>query len=102
MVRDTSSGGGLPTCSILKAYLERQKVTARTRFATDAGTDLTLWSKFKVKCHEQWHATHRLAVVYLHAKYAKCLERQTSYSPDTICYIHMDGRTDRGTHGRTD
>ena len=25
MVRDTSSGGGLPTCSILKAYLERQK-----------------------------------------------------------------------------
>ena len=25
MVRDTSSGGGLPTCQIWKAYLERQK-----------------------------------------------------------------------------
>jgi hypothetical protein len=39
MVRDTSSGGGLPTCQICKAFLERQKVTARTRFVMDGGTD---------------------------------------------------------------
>ena len=32
-------------------------------------TNLTLRSKFKVKGHQQWHATHRLEVVYLHAKY---------------------------------
>jgi len=30
---------------------------------------LTLRSKFKVKGHQQWYATHRLEVVYLHAKY---------------------------------
>ena len=48
-----------------------KKVTARTRFVTDAGTDLTLRSKFKVKGHQQWYATHRLEVVYLHAKYEK-------------------------------
>ena len=27
--------------------------------------------KFKVKGHQQWYATHRLEVVYLHANYAK-------------------------------
>jgi hypothetical protein len=37
----------------------------------EAGTDLTLRSKFKVKGHQQWYATHRLEVVYLHAKYGK-------------------------------
>jgi len=37
----------------------------------DARTSLTLRSKFKVKGHQQWYATHRLEVVYLHAKYAK-------------------------------
>ena len=71
MVCDTLSGGGLPTCLIWKAYFERQKVTAWTRFAMEVGTDLTLRSKFKVKGHQQWYATHRLEVVYLHAKYGK-------------------------------
>jgi acyl-CoA thioesterase FadM len=122
MVRNTSSGGGLPTCKIYKACLERQKsyspdticygrteqfdlevkvqghqqwyathrlevvylhvkyekpifnekkVTAQTRFVTDAGTDLTSRSKCKVKGHQQWYAKHRLEVVYLHAKYEK-------------------------------
>jgi len=134
MVHHTSSGGGLPTCQIWKACLERQKsyspdticyrrtdqfdlevkghqqwyptqhlevvylhakygkpvlndkeVTAWTRFVMDAQTSLTLRSKFKVKGHQQWYATHRLEVVYLHAKLCKaCLERQKSYSPDTI------------------
>jgi hypothetical protein len=32
-------------------------------------TNLTLRSKFKVKGHQQWYATHRLKVVSLHAKY---------------------------------
>jgi hypothetical protein len=72
--------------------LNDKKVTARTRFVVDAGADLTLRSKFKVKGHQQWYAVHRLEVVYLHAKYEKAyLERQKSYSPDTICY----GRTDQ-------
>ena len=34
-------------------------------------TNLTLRSKFNVKGQQQWHATHRLEVVYLHAKYEK-------------------------------
>jgi hypothetical protein len=34
-------------------------------------TNLTLRSKFKVKGHQQWYATHHLEVVYLHAKYEK-------------------------------
>ena len=54
-----------------KPILNDKKVTARTRFVMDAGTDLTLKSKFKVKGHQQWYATHRLEVVYLHANYAK-------------------------------
>jgi hypothetical protein len=135
MVCDTSSGGGLPTCQIWKAYLERQKsyssdticygcreqfdlevkghqqwyathllevvylhakyekpilndktITDRTLFVTDAGIDLTLRSKFKIKGHQQWYVTHRLEVVYLHAKYEKPVLNDKSYSPDTICY----------------
>jgi acyl-CoA thioesterase FadM len=54
-----------------KPILNDKKVTARTRSVTDAGADLTLRSKFKVKGHKQWHATHRMEVVYLHAKYEK-------------------------------
>ena len=53
-----------------KPILNDKKVTARTRFVTDAGTDFTLRSKFKVKGHQQWYATHRLEVVYLHVEYA--------------------------------
>ena len=54
-----------------KPILNDKKFTARTRFVTDTGTDLTLRSKFKVKGHQQWYVTHRLEVVYLHAKHAK-------------------------------
>jgi hypothetical protein len=54
-----------------KPILNDKKVTALTQFLTDAGTDLTLRSKFKVKGHQQWYATHRLEVVYLHVKYEK-------------------------------
>ena len=141
MVRDTLSGGGLPTCQIWKAYLEWQKsyspdaicyghmdqfvevkghqqwyvthrlevvyrhakyekpvlndkkVRARTRFVTDAGTNLTL-SKFKVKGHQQWYATSSGGGLPTCQICKACLERQISYSPDTICYGHTDGRTD--------
>jgi hypothetical protein len=88
-----------------KPVLNDKKVTARTRFAMDAQTSLTLRSKFKVTNnatrHIVWRGstympnmkslswttkklqpshdllwthgppTHRLEVVYLHAKYAK-------------------------------
>jgi hypothetical protein len=88
-----------------KPGLNDKKVTARTRFAMDAQTSLTLRSKFKVTNnatrHIVWRGstympnmkslswttkklqpshdllwthgppTHRLEVVYLHAKYAK-------------------------------
>ena len=66
-----------------------KKVTAQTRFVTDAGTDLTLRSKFKVKGHQQWYATHRLEVVYLHVKYEnpvlndKKVTAQTQFVMDT-------------------
>ena len=54
-----------------KPVLNDKKVRACTRFVTDAGTNLTLWSKFKVKGHQQWYTAHRQEVVYLHAKYEK-------------------------------
>ena len=54
-----------------KPVLNDKKVTAWTRFVMDARTSLTLRSKFKVKGHQQWYATHRLEVVYLHTKYEK-------------------------------
>jgi acyl-CoA thioesterase FadM len=57
-----------------KPVLNDKKVTDRTQFVMDAQTSLTLRSKFKVKGHQQWYATHRLEVVYLHAKYAKLLQ----------------------------
>ena len=67
MVCDTSSGGGLPTCQIWKACLERLK-----RYSPDiicyGHTDQFY---LEVKGHQQWYAKHRLEVVYLHAKYAK-------------------------------
>jgi acyl-CoA thioesterase FadM len=56
-----------------KPILNDKKVTARTRFVTDARTSLTLRSKFKVKGHQQWYVTHRLEVVYLHDKYEKLI-----------------------------
>ena len=80
-----------------KPILNDKKVTARTRFVIDAGTDLTLKSKFKVKGHQQWYATHRLEVVYLHANYAKPVLNDKN-SPDTICY----GRTDEWKDAHTD
>jgi hypothetical protein len=67
MVRDTSSGGGLPTCQIWKAYLEPQKSYSPDTICYRCRDRFDL----EVKGHKQWYATHRLEVVYLHAKYEK-------------------------------
>jgi hypothetical protein len=69
MVRDTSSGGGLPTCQIWKAYLEQQKSYSLDTICYGRRDRFDL--EFKVKCHQQWYAIHRLEVVYLHVKYEK-------------------------------
>jgi hypothetical protein len=44
-------------------------------------TNLTLRSKFKVKGHQQWYATHRLKVVSLHAKYEKPILNDKKLQP---------------------
>ena len=56
-------------------------------------TNLTLRSKFKVKGHHQWYATHRLEVVYLHAKYEKPVLNDKKVTARTR-YV-TDGRTDK-------
>jgi acyl-CoA thioesterase FadM len=76
-----------------KPILNDKKVTARTRFVMDAGTDLTLRSKFKVKGHQQWYATHRLEVVYLHVKYAKPVLNDKKVTARTR--FVTDAQTDR-------
>ena len=59
----------------------------------EAGTDLTLRSKFKVKGHQQWYATHRLEVVYLHAKYENPVLNDKKVTAWTR--FVTDGQTDR-------
>ena len=81
-----------------KPILNNKKVTARTRFVTDAGTDLTLRSKFKLKGHQQWYATHRLEVVYIHAKYEKPVLNDKKVTAWTRFVKDGAGRTD----GQTD
>jgi len=76
-----------------KPILNDKKVTTRTRFVTDAGTDLTLRSKFKVKGHQQWYATHHLEVVYLHVKYAKPVLNDKKVTARTR--FVTDAQTDR-------
>jgi hypothetical protein len=69
MVCKTSSGGGLPTCQIWKACLERQKSYSPDTICYGRTDQFDL--EVKVQGHQQWYATHRLEVVYLHAKYEK-------------------------------
>jgi hypothetical protein len=52
---------------------------------------LTLKSKFKVKGHQQWYATHRLEVVYLHAKKEKPILNDEKVTAQTR--FVMDART---------
>ena len=79
-----------------KPVLKDKKVTARTRFVMDAQTSLTLRSKYKVKSHQQWYATHRLEVIYLHYKYEKPVLNNKKVTARTRFV------TDARTHGRTD
>jgi hypothetical protein len=76
-----------------KPVLNDKKVTAQTRFVMDPQTSLTLRLKFKVKGHQQWYATHRLEVVYLHAKYAKPVLNDKKVTARTR--FVTDAQTDR-------
>ena len=60
-------------------------------------TNLTLRSKFKVKGHQQWYSTHRLEVVYLHAKYAKPVlnDKKVTAQKRFVTDARTDPRTDR-------
>ena len=51
--------------------MKYQNATTKMTVCNGKITNLTLRSKFKVKGHQQWYATHCLEVVYLHAKYEK-------------------------------
>ena len=90
MVRDTSSGGGLPTCQIWKAYLEWQK-----SYSPDAICYGHMDQFVEVKGHQQWYVTHRLEVVYLHAKYVKPVLNDKKVTARTR--FVTDARTDRQT-----
>ena len=80
-----------------KPVLNDKKVTARTRFVMDARTSLTFRSRFKVKGHQQWYSTHRLEVVYLHAKYAKPVlnDKKVTAQKRFVTDARTDPRTDR-------
>ena len=87
MVRDTSSGGGLPTCQIWKAYLERQKSYSPDTICYGCRDRFDL----EVKIQGQRSPTMvrdtlsggGLPTCQIWKAY---LERQKSYSPDTISY----------------
>ena len=91
MVRDTSSGGGLPTCQIWKAYLERQKSYSPDTICYGCRDRFDL----EVKIQGQRSPTMvcdtlsggGLPTCQIWKAY---LEWQKSYSPDAICYGHMD------------
>ena len=95
MVRDTSSIGGLRTCQIWKACLERQKSYSPDTIYYGRTDQFDL----EVKVQGQ-----RLPTMVRNTlsggglptcQICKAfLERQESYSPDTICYGSTDGRTD--------
>ena len=92
MARDTSSGGGLPICQIWKAHLERQKSYIPDTICYGHRNQFDL----EVKGHQQWYATHRLEVVYLHAKYAKPVLNDKKVTALTRFV------TDARTNGQTD
>jgi uncharacterized short protein YbdD (DUF466 family) len=92
MVRNTLSVGGLPTCQIWKAYLERQKSYSPDTICYGRRDRFDFEVKFKVKGHQQRYATHRLEVVYLHAKYAKPVLNEKKVTARTR--FVTDGRTD--------
>ena len=90
MVRDTSSGGGLPTWQIWKAYLERQK-----SYSPDKICYGPVW---------HWGQSSRSPTMVRGTSSGgglptcqickACLEQRKSYSPDMICYRRTDGQTD--------
>ena len=92
IVLDTSSGGGLPTCQIWKAYLERQKSYSSDTICY-VRTD-----QFDIEVNVQGQMSPTMVRdtssgcgLPTSQIWKACLERQKNYSPDTICY----GRTDQ-------
>ena len=93
MVRDTSSGGGLPTCQIWKAYLEWQICYSPKTICYGCRDRFDL----EVKIQRQRSPTTVrdtssggvLPTCHIWKAY---LERQKCYSPDRICYGRTHGR----------
>ena len=87
----TSSGGGLPTCQISKAYLERQKSYSPDTICYGSRDRFDL----EVKIQGQRSPTMvrntssggGLPTCHI---WKACLERQKRYSSDMICYEQTD------------
>ena len=87
MVRDTSCGCGLLRWQICKACLERQESYSPNTICYGRTDQFDI----EVKGHQQWYATHRVEVVYLHAKYAKPVLNDKKVTARTR--FVMDART---------
>ena len=95
MVRDTLSGGGLPVCQIWKAYLERQKGYSSDTICYGRRDRFDLEVKIQgQRSPTMVRDTSSGGGLPTCQIWKACLERQKSYSPDTICYGRTDGRTD--------
>jgi hypothetical protein len=91
MVCDTSSGGGLPTCQKRKAYLERRKSYSPDTICYGCTNQVDLEVKIQgQRSPTMVHDTSFGGGLPTCQIWKACLERQKSYSPDTICYGHTD------------
>ena len=91
MVCDTSSGGGLPTCQKRKAYLEWQKSYSPDTICYGCTNQFDLEVKIQgQRSPTMVHDTSFGGGLPTCQIWKACLERQKSYSPDTICYGHTD------------
>jgi hypothetical protein len=95
MVRDTSSGSGLPTCQIWKAYLERQKSYSPDTICYECRDRFELEVKIQgQRSPTMVRDTSSGGGLPTCQIWKVCLERQKSYSLDTICYGCTDRQTD--------
>ena len=91
MVHDTSSGGDLPTCQVWKACLERQKNYSPDTICYGCTDQFDL--KVTVQGQRSPTVVRDTSSGGGQPKCQickACLERQKSYSPDTICYGQTD------------
>ena len=95
MVRGTSSGGGLPTCQIWKSLSWTTKKLQPGHDLYDLlRTHRPVWP-WGQRSPTMVHDTSSGGGLPTCQIWKACLERQKSYSPDTICYGRTDGGTDR-------